>query len=155
MKYYPVTILSDAFIFCRYSVALLLWIALIFNQISILWLTLIIFIFSAFLGIARAPMIVLYTSTFGKLFSNRPKIVVDVHDIRFVHTLAASINAIILVLFLFGFQFAARSLLVIFVLLKSASAIGYCPASKLRKCVLGEGGTCCSVSKIINSKKSC
>ena len=155
MKYSPVTIQKDAFTFCRYSVAILLWIAFVFKLTPIIWVTFVIFVLSAILGVSKAPMIILYSYTVGKIFSSRPKIVVDIHDIRFVHTLAAIINGLVLFFVILKMYFLVWPLLLVFTLLKSASAVGYCPASKLRNCVLGGNGSCCSVSKIINSKKSC
>lgn len=147
MKYQPVTISSDAFLFCRYGVAALLWVALIFQLPWLTGLTFGIFLISAVVGVQHAPMIWLYTKTVGRFFKKRPVSVVDVHDIRFVHRLAAAFNGLIVALYLLGFSTAAWVILIIFVLLKTISAFGYCPASKLRNCVLGGSSGCCSLTK--------
>lgn len=152
MKYQPVSIHSDSFLFCRYGVAILLWLAIIFNQTWILLLTFAIFVVSAVMGVNKAPMILFFDSTFGKLRKNRGTAILDTHDIRFVHSLAAIFNGLVLILFYLGFHEASKVVLYIFSILKTASAFGYCPASKLRTCVLGSSGSCCKVSNIFGSK---
>lgn len=156
MNFKPVSVPTNSILFCKYGVAILIWIAFITKIYEILIATFLIFLFSAILGINRAPMVVIFSNTIGILIKDSSTIVLDIHDMRFVHFLAAGINLIILSLYYFGFHNQANVFLLIFAILKSLTALGYCPASKLRKCVLGDSKkSCCSTKNIFSRNKKC
>lgn len=137
-----VTVQNNAFIFCRYTVAALIWIALIFKSVWVLGAVFVILAASAILKVHRAPMVWLYTNTFGRVVPSR-EVVLDVRAMRFAHSLGAVLAAISLSLTLrdspFGWYFVAG-----FALLKTMSALGFCPAYKLWGCATSGG--CCALT---------
>ena len=91
----------------------------------------------------RAPMILFYTSTVNKLFKSREEILNE-HAMRFAHTVGASFALICLIILLFS-QIAGWIAVFIFGVLKTISALGFCPASKLYECA--SDGKCCAFVK--------
>jgi hypothetical protein len=143
-KYRPVEVPNAAFIFCRYSITILIWLSLIFKSVWLLGLVSLIFILSAILKVRRAPMIMLYKYTINKLFKS-DDVILNESAIRFAHIIGAIFSLVcIVVLFLFntniGWYFVAG-----FGILKTISALGFCPASKLYECALN--GQCCMRKK--------
>ncbi len=143
ISYRPVSVQKHAFIFCRYSVTILLWLAVFWQDWRSLALAGAIMFFSALLKIRRAPMIVLYRFTFGKIFKSPPE-VLNESAMRFSHSFAAIILAVsLLLVFLnppLGWSFSFG-----FAVFKTISAVGVCPASKLYECA--GNGKCCAFAK--------
>jgi hypothetical protein len=143
-KQRPTIISRNAFFFCRYFVAVLLIIALIFKLELLVWIVFAILALSAISGVKRAPLIFIYT-IFEKIFKIKPKFeVVDINAMRFAHTLGSILAGSCLVLFLVGSSFA-WGLVFVFTILKVISATGFCPASKLYTC--STSGNCCKFLK--------
>lgn len=138
-----VTIQNNAFVFCRYSIATLIWLALILHSLWLLVLTLLILALSALLRVRRAPMVWLYTNTLGRFIPSRP-VVLDVSAMRFAHALGALLSLISIALVVWHSP-AAWYFVAAFAVLKSVSALGFCPASKLYGCVI-KGGGCCALA---------
>jgi hypothetical protein len=134
------TIQQNAFLFCRYSIAVLIWAALIVQSLWLLALVLFILALSAFLTVRRAPMVWLYTSTLGALIPSRD-VVLDVDAMRFAHTLGAVLATISIALVYWSVP-GAWYFVGAFAVLKTVSAFGFCPASKLYGCVIKDGGCC-------------
>jgi hypothetical protein len=143
ISYRPVSVPKYAFVFCRYSVTILVWLALFFRDWRILALAGLIMLFSAVLKIRRAPMILLYKYTFG-VFLKSPAEIVNENAMRFAHTLAAIILAVSLLLVLVNSAIGCIWVLG-FAVFKTFSAIGFCPASKLYECA--GNGKCCAFAK--------
>jgi hypothetical protein len=138
-KYKPVSIPSAAFAFCRYGVALMLWVGLILQLKWLIVLVVIILFLSALLRVGRAPMIVIYKYTIN-LIVRSPEVVVNEHAMRFAHLVGATIGALSLLLLYFVNDLAGWIMVALLATLKSISALGYCPASKLYECMTG--GSC-------------
>ena len=138
-----VTIQNNAFVFCRYSVAVLVWIALFAKSIWVLGLVFVVLALSALLKVRRAPMVWLYTRTLGRLVPSKD-VVLDVEAMRFAHTLGA-VLALVSVLLVWWGSPGAWYFVIVFAALKSVSAFGFCPASKLYGCVV-KGGGCCALA---------
>lgn len=138
-----VTVQRNAFVFCRYSVAALIWLALILQSVQVLVLVFLILALSALLKVHRAPMVWLWTNTLGRVFSSA-EVVLDVRAMRFAHTLGAVLAAVSISLTWrespFGWWFVAG-----FALLKTTSALGFCPAYKLWGCATAGG--CCALTQ--------
>lgn len=132
----------NAFLFCRYSVAVLIWAALLLRSIPLLASVLAILALSALLTVRRAPMIWLYTSTLGR-FVPSADAVLDVPAMRFAHSAGAAMAFVAVVLVLRGFPIAWW-FVAGFAALKTLSAVGFCPAYKIYGCAL-KGG-CCAVT---------
>jgi hypothetical protein len=137
------TIQNNAFLFCRYSIAVLVWLALILHSVWLLVLTLLILALSALLKVRRAPMVWLYTNTLGRVIPSKD-VVLDVSAMRFAHTLGAGLALISIALVALGVP-GAWFFVAAFAVLKSVSALGFCPASKLYGCVI-KGGGCCALT---------
>jgi hypothetical protein len=143
-KYKPVSVPKSAFTFCRYSIAILIWASLIFRLKEMLILVLIIFLLSAILKIQRAPMILLYRYTVNKIFKSKDEILNE-HAMRFAHITGSIFSIICLILLYFVNERAGWIAVFVFALLKSISAFGFCPASKLYECATND--SCCAFLK--------
>jgi hypothetical protein len=145
-KYKPVSVSVAGFAFCRYSVAILIWVSLLLH---IKWLLVVVFLilaFSALLKIEKAPMILLYKYTIGKIIKSKEEILNE-RAMRFAHIMG-TILCLICLLFLYCINVNVGWILVfVFAILKTISAFGMCPASKLYEC-MGNDSCCAFIKKI-------
>ena len=144
-KFKPVQILKHAFWFCKYSVALLLWVALFLKSKELIIVSFLVLLFSAILRIRRAPLVVLYTYTLGKIIKS-PKETLDEYGMRFAHSLGALLNLICLILLYFGNESLGWAFVFFVALAKTSGALGYCGGVKLYNC-LSKGGCCSFLGK--------
>lgn len=133
----------NAFIFCRYSVAALVWIALLLQNVWVLLAVFVILALSALLTVRWAPMILLWKWTLARIFPSEEEIL-DIKGMRFAHGLGAMMALIGLSLVWHGNPFAWW-FVGLFAILKTTSALGWCPAYKVWGC-LAEGG-CCAITQ--------
>jgi len=143
-----VTIQNNAFIFCRYTLAVLCWLALIFRGQVGLWLLVAVFVImtvSVILTVRRAPLVWLWTNTLGRVIPSKD-VVLDVAGMRFAHSLAAVLALIAISLIWRGSPLAWWVVAALAVL-KTVSAVSACPAYKLYSCVVKGGGTCCGFTR--------
>ncbi len=139
----PVTIPSHAFVFCRYSIALLVWLAWALHSAWCLGAAALILALSAALKVQRAPLIVLYSQTLLRLYKS-PEEIVDETAMRFAHVLGAFLAGVCLLSVFLKPELGWRFTL-LFALLKSVSALGFCPATRLFGCATNT--TCCPITK--------
>lgn len=143
-KFKPVSVSKSAFIFCRYGIAILIWLSLILRLKLLLIVTFFIFLLSFLFKVKRSPMIWLYEYTINYLFPSKEEWLNE-HAMRFAHLMGAVLNGICLIL-LYGVNDRAGWIAVfIFALLKSISAFGFCPAGKLYECATND--SCCRFIK--------
>ncbi len=142
-RYKPVTIPRAAFAFCRYGLALLLWIGIVLQNIRFIEAAVIIFGLSYLLKVGRAPMVVIYSQTMNRLWRS-PDEVVNEHAIRFAH-LVGTVLGLIGVLTYYLNHLMGWIFIGLFAALKSLSALGFCPAAKLYDCATG--GSCRLIPK--------
>lgn len=150
-KFKPVLIPVAAFAFCRYSIAILVWLALI---LQIRWLVLVVFLillFSAILKIKRAPMIVLYSYTINKVIKSKDAIVNE-NAMRFAHIMGSTLSFICLLFLYLINAYIGWWVVFGFAILKTISAVGFCPASKLYEC-MGNDSCCVFAKKLMKNKK--
>jgi hypothetical protein len=133
---------KNAFSFCKITITILVWLAYIFKIKELILLTFIILLFSAILKIKRAPMIFLYSNTIDKIFKSK-KISLDEKGMRFAHTTGSIFSGICVILLYLNLK-AAWPVVLIFAVIKTISALGFCPGEKLYSCM--KGG-CCSLTK--------
>jgi hypothetical protein len=140
-----VTIQRNAFLFCRYGVALMVWGALFVEgaRAYLLGAVFVIMALSWALKVHRAPMVWIYTQTFGRFIPSKD-VVLDVKAMRVAHGLGALLALICLSLVLRDSPLAIY-FVIAFAALKTASALGACPAYKLYGC-LTKGGGCCAIT---------
>jgi len=135
----PVMISSGAFWFCRISVAVFLWVGFALKAAWLVHLSTAILLASCVLGVNRAPLIVLYSGLEKLLLKRPPGTMVDINAMRFAHALGSGFALLCSLLLVFHFRYA-WGVVLLFALIKSISAAGFCPAEKLFACV---GGQCC------------
>ena len=143
-QYKPVTISKEGFAFCRFGLTALLWLSLIFHSKLLLLVVLAVLLLSAILKVGRAPMIVLYDQTAGRLRRSK-EVIVNETAMRFAHFTGAFFALVCLLLLEFASERSGWAAVFIFAIVKSVSAFGFCPASKLYECVTG--GSCCAIRK--------
>ena len=139
----PVTVPAASFAFCRYTSALLVWVAWWRNSVWWLGAAALILGLSAALKVGRAPMIVLYSKTLLRLHRSKDE-VLDETAMRFAHILGTVFALTCLGVIWFDPRVGWR-LTFLFALLKTVSAFGFCPAGKLFTCATNT--TCCPVTK--------
>jgi hypothetical protein len=146
-KIQPISISSGGFNTCKYSVAVILIAAILLPQyrITLVALSTVILTLSALLGVEKAPMILLFDWSLGRIFKTK-SVMLDRKGMRFAHSLGAVLNAVTL-LFLILFPTVGFVLLMLTAALKTVSAVGYCSGLKLYQCMNND--TCCSTSKSV------
>lgn len=150
-KYQMATVPKKGFAFCRYTIAILLWITVIlvfFNIKWIIFIPFIIMILSGILTVRRAPLIMLYKVLFDREGKGETD-VLNVSSIRFSH-FVGSFFCIIIILFLYvvKIDIVAYVFLGILTILQTIAAFGYCSAQKLYECLV-LGKNCCNLGKKI------
>ncbi len=148
-KYQMATIQKKGFAFCRYTIALLLWITVILLFFKIKWMICIpfgIMLLSGILTVKRAPLIMLYKVLFDREGKGETD-VLNVSSIRFSH-FVGSFFCIIIILFLYilKIDIVAYIFLGILTILQTIAAFGYCSAQKLYECLV-LGKNCCNLGK--------
>jgi hypothetical protein len=133
----------NAFIFCRYSIAALVWVALLLQNVWVLLAVFVILALSGLLTVRYAPMIMLWTWTLARIFPSEEEIL-DVKGMRFAHGLGAMMALIGLSLVWHGNPFAWW-FVGAFAILKTTSAFGWCPAYKVWGCLAEDG--CCAITQ--------
>ena len=135
-----VQIPRSAFAFCRWSLTGLLWLSLATRQAWVLGAVVGLLALSAVVRVDRSPMVVLYQKTVGRLLPPVAFAFMDVTAMRFAHGAGAILGTCVLVAIL-RFPRGGWVALACFCVLKTISALGFCPASKLFVC-LRKGGCC-------------
>lgn len=143
MAPHVVQIPRSAFAFCRWSLTGLLWLALATRQAWILGGVVGLLALSAILRVDRSPMVVLYRTTLGRLFPQAPFEFMDVTAMRFAHGTGAFLGTCVLAAIL-RYPRGGWVALACFCGLKTISALGFCPASKLFVCM--RKGGCCALT---------
>jgi len=137
---------SAGFLFCRIGLMILIWVAFLLKIKWLVALSFLILLLSAILTINYAPMILIWRYTFGLLFKGQKEIL-NVSAMRFAHSAGTVLSGICLLVLYFGSEQIGWILVGIFAIMKTISALGFCPASKLYVCM--SNGTCCAFSKKI------
>jgi len=134
----------NAFVFCRYSVAIMVWVALLLQSAWLLGAVFVILALSAALKVQNAPMVRLYSATLGHVMTS-DEVILGVNAMRFAHTAGAVLALIALVLVYAGSPIA-WPFVAVFAVLKTTSALGFCPAYKVYGC-MAKGGCCALTGK--------
>lgn len=144
----PVSISKGAFAFCRYTIAIMLWVSIILQVKWLVLATCIILILSYVLKVSKAPLVFLYDITIEKLKPSE-KEVLDENGISFAHLVGSIFSGLCVVVLYFGNPIAGWILTGLLALLKTSAAFGRCSALKLYNCM--NGGNCCRIGKKIRS----
>lgn len=143
-RYKPVTVSKEGFAFCRLGLTAMVWLSLMFHSKVLLLFVFAMLLLSAALKVQNAPMILLYDHTVGLLRNSKEEILNE-GAMRFAHVTGSIFSLACLVLLWFVDERIGWAAVFLFALLKSISAFGFCPASKLYECATGS--SCCSILK--------
>ena len=142
----------DAFRFCRYSMAVLMWVGVLTHQLAPIALVWLVMASSVALSIRRSPLIVLWTRTVHR-WRPSPYEELSVGAMRFSHTLATLLIGLpLLLLLLWPDRPGPWVLLWVMAIMKTISAVWACPAGKMYSCLLS-GGQCCSFLRESSGKE--
>ncbi len=133
---------KNAFRFCKITITIIVWIAFIFKIKSLIFITFAILVSSAILKIKKAPLIWLYSNTIDKIKPSK-QIDLDENAMRFAHKLGSYFSGICVILVYLNVKFA-WGVVLIFAIMKTISAFGYCPGEKVYSCM--KNG-CCRFTK--------
>lgn len=143
-EYRPVVITEGSFAFCRYTIAILLWLGLVLQNIWFIVLVTIIMLLSAILRVRNAPLVWLYRKIVEPIKPS-PEVVVDEKGIFFAHSVAVMMGGLSILFFLIAHPIFTWCFVGIFAILKTMAAFGKCSALKLYGCM--SNGTCCRFGK--------
>lgn len=152
--YKPVSVPRNAFRFCRWSMAALIWVGVLLHSQPLVGICAGVMALSALLTVSRAPMVMLYSCTFNRLFPS-PMVVLDETGMRMAHSVAAIALTVPLLMVHYGegnLVATGWRWLFYVALFKTAGALGFCPASRMFTCMLG-GGSCCGIFKRAKSNE--
>lgn len=154
-KYQMATVPKKGFAFCRFTIAILLWITLISTFFGIKWFIFIPFavmFLSGVLTVRRAPLILLYKVLFDREGKGETD-VLNVSSIRFSHFVGSTFCLLILLFFyVFKINIVSYILLGILTFLQTIAAFGYCSAQKLYECLV-LGKNCCNLGRKLRGGK--
>jgi protein-S-isoprenylcysteine O-methyltransferase Ste14 len=137
-----------AFAFCRISLTVLLWLALALNQVWLVAALFCILLVSVLLKVHRSPMVQLYQQTVLRVFPSSGDAFLDVPAMRFAHGLGA-LMSLAVTLTMLAAPTAGWYCLAALCVIKTISAVGFCPASKLFVCM--RNGGCCALTTGLHS----
>lgn len=144
----PVIIKNGSFNFCKYTIALLLWLSVVLQNKLLVVATLIILMLSAILRVKNAPLVWLYTYTIEKLIPSK-EIMVDENSVLFAHSIGLAFSVIAVYLLYLINPLAGWIVTGILAILKTSGAFGLCGAMKLYSCLNNPNGKCCRMGKKI------
>jgi hypothetical protein len=128
----PSSIPKKALLFCKITVLLILILALALRIKLLAIVAFLIFLFSAILGIKKAPLIALYQSTLAKVMKSKEELVY-VPELRFAHILGSIISFISILYLYFIDEQIGWIILFIMAVLKIGDCFGFCLSAKLYK----------------------
>lgn len=136
-----VTVSRGGFRFCRWAVAILLWLALLLKSTELLLAATLILALNAVLGVGRAPLILAWDYTAGRLFPSAEDPLVE-PSMRFAHALGALVGGCALALILGKTPELGWTLLLWFAVFKTAGAMGFCLVSRMFTYAVQRGDCC-------------
>ncbi len=142
----PVTVPRGAFAFCRYNLAAIPLIALIFQIKWLIPAGCAIMLLSAILKVGKAPMILLYSWTLNKIFKSADT-VLDENAMFFAHSFGTLLFAIATLLLYFGNEKTGWIFVGFLAVAKTIGAMGFCAAGKMYTCMNNSSGNCCKISR--------
>jgi len=148
----PVAVPHAAFNFCKYTMATIFWLSLIFQSKLLVLVGFLILLLSALLKVKNAPLVLLYTYTIDKLFPSKIEIL-DEKAVYFAHIVATIMSGIALVFLYFIFPLVGWILTGALAVLKTSASLGFCGAMKLYGCLNNPNGQCCRVGKKVKQCK--
>ncbi|HEY8890978.1 MAG TPA: DUF4395 family protein [Clostridium sp.] len=151
-EYRPVLVPHAAFNFCKYIMATIFWLSLIFQNKLLVVVGFFILLLSALLKVKNAPLVFIYTYTIDKIFPSKSEIL-DEKAVCFAHIVGTIVSGIALLFLYFIHPLTGWILTGVLAVLKTSASFGFCGAMKLYTCLNNPNGQCCRVGKKINQCK--
>lgn len=127
----PVKISRNGFFFAGIVQAVIVWASLIFRMKSLLFILFVILALSAVLSIKNNPLILVYKVTLEKIrFIKDKEIIIDDSAMKFAQAMRAVI-CMICAIFVYYDGLTAWGFVMVFAVVKTISACGYCPGEKI------------------------
>lgn len=145
----PAKITKGSFAFCRITIASLIILAIVFQNVWLLVAEAIIMLLSAIFKVEHAPLILLWKYTVEKIKPGKPE-VVDERGIFVSHLVAVFFSCLCIALVLIN-PLVGWIVTGVFAILQISAACGFCSALKLYTCM--NNGTCCRVGKKVKKTK--
>lgn len=151
-EYRPVAVPYAAFNFCKYTVASIFWLSLIFHSKLLVVAGFLILLLSALLKVKNAPLVFIYTYTIDKIFPSKKEIL-DEKAVCFAHIVGTIISGIALLFLYFIHPLTGWILTGVLAVLKTSASFGFCGAMKLYGCLNNPNGQCCRVGRKVKQCK--
>lgn len=151
-EYRPVAVPHAAFNFCKYTMASIFWLALIFHSKLLVVIGFLILLLSALLKVKNAPLVFIYTYTIHKIFPSKSEIL-DEKAVCFAHIVGATMALIALFFLYFIHPLTGWILTGVLAILKTSASMGCCGAMKLYSCLNNPNGQCCRFGKKVKKCK--
>ncbi|MEK6265685.1 MAG: DUF4395 family protein [Clostridium sp.] len=148
----PVAVSRAAFSFCKYTVALIFWLSLMFQSKTLVVIGFSILLLSAILKVKNAPLVFLYTYTINKRFPSKIEIL-DEKAVCFAHMVGAIMSGIALLFLYFIHPLTGWIITGVLAVLKTSASFGFCGAMKLYVCLNSPNGNCCRIGKKVKQCK--
>jgi len=148
----PVAVPSAAFNFCKYTVASIFWLSLIFQSNILVAVGFSILLLSALLKVKNAPLVYIYTNTINKKFPSKTEIL-DEKAVRFAHIVGTIMSGTALLFLYFIHPLTGWVITGVLAVLKTSASFGFCGAMKLYGCLNNPNGQCCRVGKKVKQYK--
>ena len=149
----PVAVPHAAFNFCKYTVASIFWLSIIFQSRELVVVGFLILLLSALLKVKNAPLVFLYTYTFNKKFPSKIGIL-DEKAVCFAHMVGAIMSGIALLFLYYIHPFIGWIITGVLAVLKTSASFGFCGAMKLYSCLNNPNGKCCRIGKKVKQSTS-
>jgi len=149
----PVAVPHAAFNFCKYTVALIFWLSLIFQSRTLVVVGFSILLLSALLKVKNAPLVFLYTYTINKKFPSKIEIL-DEKAVCFAHIVGTIMSGIALLFLYYIHPLTGWIITGVLAVLKTSASFGFCGAMKLYSCLNNPNGQCCRIGKKVKQSTS-
>ena len=144
-----VQVLKQSVTFCKYTIAGILWLSVIFNSIALVALVGLTLLISGLTGVQKAPLVLLFNHTLAKTVKTE-EIYINRYSMRFAHLFGAGFCALIILTHYFLNPIVPLVLTVVLAILQTIASFGYCSAQKLYECVVCNSN-CCRFGKKVRS----
>ena len=149
-----VKVKRQSVVFCKYTIAGLLWLAILLCSPIPVFLVMAVLAVSAMTGVSRAPLVRFYDVTFAKWFHTDEEYI-NMYSMRFAHVFAFVFCGFILISYYFvPTPLPALALAVILAVLQTIASLGFCSAAKLYDCLICNSNCCRVGKKIRNVRKN-
>ena len=148
-EFKPATISKGSFAFCRITVASLIILSIVFQNIWFLVAETVIMLLSAIFKVEKSPLILLWKHTVERIFPSKSEIV-DERGIYISHLVAVGFSGLCIGLTAWN-PLIGWIVTGLFAILQISAACGFCSALKLYTCM--NNGTCCRFGKKLKETK--